>query len=251
MKIQNLKKNIFLNSEISGKPYLTKFFLYHYRFFDINSKSNGTFKNLKFFPISFNSQVSLPLILNYGNPNSRLKILVNCLKILRFFTFQKSFLKKKLVLQQIKKKNSGFVIQTWTFSIDSFDRFYYYSLTILPYMWISYGLEKCVLITDVMGNLTFATDDITFFHHYLDEKHLDWDKQFFFSFNWYFKKIKKLPSKIFFFFLPFIKGLLSRLLWSSICFNCNRGHGGWLPFSKFSKTIFFNNSVFFAKNFWF
>jgi len=111
MKKQKLSE-INLNLTISGKSCLTKFFLYHYRFFDINNKSNGTLKNLKFLPNNFNSQVSLPLILNYGNSNSRIKILINCLRIINFFTFQKSFLKKKLSLQQIKKKNSGFVIQT-------------------------------------------------------------------------------------------------------------------------------------------
>lgn len=236
-------------NKVTGKSFITKFFLSHYRFFDLNSKTNGNLKNINFLPKSFNSQVSLPIIINFGNLNSKVKILINCLRIIKFFTYQKSFLKKRLVLQQIKKKNSGFVIQSWTFKIESFDRFFYYALTILPYLRISYGSDRPVLLSNTQGNLSIAIDDITFFSHYIDEKHLDWDKQFFFTFNWVYKKKIIFPTKIEFFKLPFIKALISWILWSSLCFNCNRGHPGWLPFSKFSKTVFFNNTTFFSKNF--
>jgi len=40
------------------------------------------------------------------------------------------------------------------------------------------------LVTDGLGTLTFAIDDITFFSHYLEEKHVEWDKKFLFSFRW-------------------------------------------------------------------
>lgn len=242
-------KPLATNNLITGKSFITKFFLNHYRFFDINNKTNGNLNNINFLPKSFNLQVSLPLILDFGNINVKVKILMNCLWIIKFFTFQKSFLKKRIILQQIKKKNSGFVIQSWTFWVESFDRFFYYALTIIPYLRLSYGLDWSILLSDTQGNLSIAIDDITFFSHYIDEKHLDWDKQFFFSFSWVYKNKIKLPKKVLFFWLPFIWDLISWILWSSLAFNCVRGHSGWLPFSKFSKTIFFNNDIFFSKSF--
>ena len=71
--------NIHNVNSMQGKSFITKFFLTHYRFFDLNNKSNGTLKNVSFFPKSFNSQVSLPIHFDSGNINFKVKILLNCL----------------------------------------------------------------------------------------------------------------------------------------------------------------------------
>ena len=234
-------------TNFTSESYAVKSFLQINRYFDLKTKTNGNLNNLLFFPINFNSQVTLPLVLTFGNSTSKLKLVLICLNIIQLFTNQKSFLKKRLVMQQIKKKNSGFIIQTKTFKQSSFDNLYYYMLTILPYMRVSYGIEWCAIVTDGQGTLTFALNDITFFAQHLDEKHLSWERKFFFSFEWVTKIINKKKKR--FFFLPFIKCMLDRVLWSSINFWCNRGHGGWTTFSKFSKTIFFYNNLFFSKNF--
>lgn len=250
-----MRKNKYLSinnnklESIQGKSFITKFFLINYRFFDLNNKCNGGLKNISFFPKSFNSQVSLPIYFESGNINFKVKILLNCLRIIKFFTFQKSFLKKKIIMEQVKKKNAGFVIQSRTFRLESFNRFFYYALTILPYLKLSYGFDRSKLLSDTQGNLSLAIDDITFFSHYINEKHLEWERQFFFTFSWVYKRKIKLPKRNFFFFLPFIKDLISWLLWGGLCFTCYRGHSGWLPFAKFSKTIFFNNLNFFSKNY--
>jgi hypothetical protein len=33
--------------------------------------------------------------------------------------------------------------------------------------------------------------------------------------------------------------------------NCNRGHSGWLEFSKISNHVFLSDNYFFKWNFWF
>ncbi len=226
-----------------------KLFLINYRFFDLNSKMNGSLSNVMFFPASFSTAVTLPLILLVGNADTKLRIILNCLKIIWFFTFQTSFLKKWIVTQQIKKKNSGFVLQTKTVKAYSYDRLFYYVLTILPYLRVSYGTERGALVTDGLGGLTFTVDDITFFSHYLDEKHVEWDKKFLFSFQWVDKLRIKSKFSGWFFFLPFIRGMLFWVLWSSIGLKCHWGHSGWMEFSKFSSTVINSNSIFFKKNF--
>jgi hypothetical protein len=117
-------------------------------------------------------------------------------------------------------------------------------------MKISYGSERCVILSNSEGNISFSLDDIAFFSHYLNEKHLEWDKKFYLSFQWNFKTLNNKVSKVIkFFTLPFIKSMVTRLLWSSLSLKCLRGHGGWLNFSKFPSVVFFSNSNFFSKNF--
>ncbi len=229
----------------------SNFFLQNYRYFDLTLKTNGTLNNITFLPEKFNSNISLPLILAHGNNTSKIKIILTCLRIIKLFTFQKSFIKKWLVFQQIKKKNSGFVLQTKTFSSTSFERFYYYILTIFPYLRVSYGSSANIFLSDILGVITFNLADITYFSNFLKEKHLDWERQFIFFFNWVAKKKISKSKKIKFFFINFIQGMVNRVLWSSLGLRCSRGHGGWVEFSKFSKTIFYENTKFFQKNFWF
>ena len=226
-----------------------KLFLVNYRFFDLNSKMNGSLNNIMFFPNSFSTAVTLPLILTVGNVDAKLWIILNCLRIIRFFTFQTSFLKKWIITQQIKKKNSGFVLQTKTVKSYSYDWLFYYVLTILPYLRVSYGTERGALVTDGLGTLTFAIDDITFFSHYLEEKHVEWDKKFLFSFRWVDKFRVKNNFIWRFFFLPFIWGMFFWILWSSMGLRCNWGHSGWMEFSKFSSTVVNSTPIFFKKNF--
>lgn len=240
--------DLFEHENFSGYSFCIKFFFQNYRYFDIKTKSNGTLNRTNYLPNNFKYQTTLPLILDYGNLNFKLRTVLQCLNIIKFFTYQKSFLKKKLILQQLKKKNSGFVLQSKVSRSYSFIRFYYFILTIIPYMKVSYGIDWCVILSNLQGNMSFGLDDIAFFSHYLNEKHLEWDKKFYFSFQWVYKKnFSNLKSN--FFFLPFIKSMLNRLFWSSLSLKCFRGHGGWLTFSKFPLVVFNSNSKFFSKNF--
>lgn len=226
-----------------------KLFLINYWFFDLNTKLNGSAWNVGFLPDTLLIYVSLPLLLFAGNTDTKLKIIVNCLWVIKFFTFQKSFLKKWIVMQQIKKKNSGFVLQTkcvWSYS---YDWLFYYIITILPYLWVSYGIERGALITDGWGALGFTIDDITFFAHYFDEKYVEWDKKFMFSFWWVAKRMWSCFTYWRFFLLPFVRGMIFWLLWSSIGLKCIWGHSGWMEFSKFSSTVINSDHIFFWKNF--
>lgn len=237
--------------DLWGSSSRSNFFLQHYRYFDLNTKMNGSLNNIKLLPEKFTSNVSLPLVLPQGNNNFKLKTILTCLRVIKLFTFQKSFIKKRLVFQQIKKKNSGFVLQTKTRDYQSFQWFYYYILTIFPYLWISHGAETNIFLSDTLGVISFNLVDVTYFSHLLQEKHLEWERQFTFIFSWNSKHCLSLPRKASFLSLNFIWGMIYWVLWSSLGLKCNWGHGGWLEFSKFSKTIFFSNSKFFMKNFWF
>lgn len=237
------------NDNYTGNSFSIKFFFQNYRYFDIKTKSNGTINWVNFLPTNFKYQVTLPLILDYGNSNFKLWTVLECLNIIKFFTFQKSFLKKKLVLQQLKKKNSGFVLQSCVKKSYSYIWFYYFILTIIPYMKVSYGTERCSILSNIDGNISFSLDDIAYFSHYLDEKYLEWDKIFYFSFQWVFWKFNHKNKNMNFFILPFVKSMLTWLLWSSLSLQCLWGHGGWLNFSRFPSVVFHSNSNFFAKNY--
>lgn len=245
-------KNIQLpeDSNYDANAYMLKFFLKNNRYFDIKTKTNGTLNNLLLLPITFNSQVTLPIVLPRGSLNSRINVMLTCLYIINLFTNQTSFLKKKITLQQVKKKDSGFVLQSWTFRYYSFDKLYFYIITILPFMRVSYDIPRCNEVVDEQGSLTFALDDITYFANKLNDEQLGWQWQFFFSFWWVMRRINCNTKKSFF-FLPFIKNMVWRILWSSLSLRCKLGHGSWTNEIRFSKTMFFYNNLFFSKNFWF
>lgn len=225
----------------------SKLFFQNYRYFDILTKTNGSLNLSQYYPDNFKISVTLPVIIESGTPLSWLKFILNCLKIIRFFTFQKSFLKKKIDLQQLKKWNSGFVLISSSNKDFSYNWFFYYILTILPYLWISYLNEMGTILSDIRGNISFHLNDISFFANFLDKKHIEWDWQFSFFFSW--EKNIKVPNRLIFFKLPFVEGMLKWIFWSSLGLSCVWGHGGWLTFTKFSTVIFHSNKLFFGWNF--
>jgi hypothetical protein len=186
-----------------------------------------------------------------GTSDTKIKLLLNCLRVIWFFSFQKSMIKKRLKLQQIKKKNSGFILATNLFYNVSFRQLPFIIFTILPYLKMSYGRERSNVLSNPQGELSLAVSDITFFSHYLNEKHVEWDRQFNFSFSFKNKKISRRLWNAYFFHSTLLQGFLKRLFWSALTLNCNRGHSGWLEFSKISNHVFLSNNYFFKWNFWF
>lgn len=247
------KNNVFYQPtkfELNNFTWIYKFFLENYRYYDISIKSNGTFWSTIDLPQTFNSNVTLPLVSTQNDNTAKLKFLMQSLRLIWLFTFQKSFIKKKLILQQQKKKSSCYILQTKTTYNYSYNRFFYYLLTILPYTRLSYGYDKAIVVSDIQGCINFNILDLTFFSNIIKDKLIHWDRQINFSFNWILKKIKnKRPNREFFIKIPFVKSMFFRLMWSSVGLKCSRGHGGWSTFSKFTKTVIYSNKIFFWKNF--
>lgn len=234
---------------VNSSNWITKFYKINYRLFDIMAKTNGSLNHFKHFPKSTNLIITLPLITTQSDSVSKLKFLLHALWVIKLFTFQWSFILRKLILQQQKKKSSYYIL--WSEVNGNYSDWLLtdYLLTIIPYTWVSYGFDWAILISDAEGNIIFNITDLTFFSSFIKEKITNWDKQItvLFSVSWQ-KKIN-CQWKFSFLYLSFIKVLLSWIFWSSLSLTCERGHGGWTTFSKFSKVVIHSNKIFFSKNF--
>jgi hypothetical protein len=94
--MRSLKKKIQLQEDFNydANAYMLKFFLKNNRYFDIKTKTNGVLNNLLFLPTTFNSQVTMPIVLPKGSLNSRINVMLICCYIINLFTNQATFLKK-------------------------------------------------------------------------------------------------------------------------------------------------------------
>ena len=239
----------FINKQTTF-TWVGKFFLENQWHYDIITKTNGTLNNKLSLPTKFQTLATLSLVSTESDSIGKLKFLIHSLRLIRFFTFQKSFIWKKLILQQKKKKSSCYVLQTIAKKNYSLQRLYYFLITIIPYMNVVYGYDWLILISDTKGNINFTTNDISFFSSFLEEKIIGWDRQITIIFSWMWESIKIISTRQNFFLnIPFIWNMFSRLLWSSLGLVCGWGHGGWLYFSKFSKGIIYSNKNLFNKNF--
>lgn len=237
--------NVLHNHNWIGKIMLVKYWI-----FDMLSKTNGSLNQIKYFPSSFDSIVTLPLVSNQGDGVSKLKFLIYSLWVVKLFTFQSSFIWKKLLLQQQQKKSSCYILQSKVGKHLSNNRLFYYLFTIIPYLWISYGYDRLIVLSDPQGNINLSISELTCFTTFVDEKLSTWDRQILITFNWVWaNNVPLFGNKLFFVGLPFIRNLLNWILWSSFSMTCGWGHGGWLSFSKFSKAAVYANKIFFSKNF--
>jgi len=234
---------------VNSVNWITKFYKINYRLFDIMAKTNGCLNNFQYFPKSTKVIITLPLVTTQSDSSAKLKFLVHALRVIRLFTFQWSSILKKLVLQQQKKKNSCYILRTTSSGKYADWLLTDYILTIIPYTRISYGFDWAILISDSEGNIIFNITDLIFFSSLIKEKITNWDRQITILFNCFWQKKINSCTQTFFFNLPFVKTLFSRIFWSSLSLTCERGHGGWTIFSKFSKAVVHSNKIFFSKNF--
>lgn len=248
----NQNNNIYLTDTkqlINCGNWITKFYKINYWLFDIMAKTNGCLNHFQYFPKSNNLIITLPLITTQSDSTSKLKFLLHALKVIKLFTFQWSFILKKLILQQQKKKSSYYILRSKVHGNCSNWLLTDYILTIIPYTRVSYGFDWVTLISDSEGNIIFNITDLTYFSSLIKEKITNWDRQITVLFFLLWKKKLNCCRKFFILNLSFIKILLSRIFWSSLSLACERGHGGWTTFSKFSKVVVHSNKIFFSKNF--
>lgn len=224
-KIKKLKIIDFINK---------KFYLNTW-VFDISIKSNNLINKIEQMPMSFKFNVTLPLLPFNVDGNNRLKLIFNSLKLLTIFSRSKSFLSEYKVIQKNKKWMQGGIINSFNHNFDNSSVLPLFSLIAFPYIWISEGSSKFLLLSDSSGNLTFNFSEVSFLTKFLNESYIGWNKTISFNLTLNNPKIKHNLSKY-----NFISSIINRIVWSSISLKCVRGHGAFTQMSVVNK-LFINN----------
>jgi hypothetical protein len=223
-KIKKLKNSDFINKKFYSNIWI----------FDISTKSNNLITKIEQMPMSFKLNITLPLLPFNVDGSNWLKLIFNSLKLLTIFSTSKSFLSEFWMIQWNKKWIQGGVVVSHNYNFNNFNVLPLLSLVAFPYIWISEGESKFLLLSDTSGNLTFSFSEISFLAKFLTESYIGWNKPI--TCNLTFKKIKyftKLNK------YPFVVAMLNRLLWSSLSFKCVWGHGAFTN-SSVVKWIFKN-----------
>lgn len=209
-KIKKLKIIDFINKKFYQNTWI----------FDISTKSNNLITKIEQMPMSFYLNITLSLLPFYTDGINWIKLIVNSLKLLTIFSKKKSFLSEFLTIQWNKKRMQGVIIKTNNYYFYNFNILSTLSLIAFPYIWISEGLNKFLLLSDTTGNLTFAFSEISFLAKFLNENYIGWNKKI--NFNLVLKKNKK---KHFLDKYSFLISMLNWVWWSSISLRCVWGHG--------------------------
>lgn len=219
----------FLNDNVYKK------FYNNLRVFDISLKSNTIITKIEQIPNSMQLNVTLPLLPLTAEGNSKLKIILNSLKLVSIFSRKKAYLKRYLTLQWNKKWSQGLIISSELKFLKNFNIISLLTLISFPYIRLSEGISKFLLLSDSSGNVSFSIREIAQLGDLLNEDFIGWNKNI--QFNLSFSR----NTNNYFLTSPFLKNIYNWLLWSSVGLTCSRGHGSWsnlLIVKKIYKNVY-------------
>lgn len=226
----NRKIKIFKVTDFINKKFYSNIWI-----FDVSIKSNNLLTKIEQMPMSFKFNVTLPLLPFNSDGISRLKMIFNSLKLLTIFSKSKSYLSTFWIIQKNKKWLQGGIVSSFNYKINNISTLPLFSLVAFPYIWISEGNSKFMLLSDGSGNLNFTISEISFLIKFLNENFIGWNKTICFNFILNNPTIKNNLSSY-----KFITSMVNWLIWSSLNFKCVRGHGAFTTTSKVNK-LFINN----------
>lgn len=231
--LNNLNINKFCHEKTKLKLN-TKYYYDAIWIFDLNCKFNGFFLKNKYLSLNLNIFFSTPFMPLVHENLVRIWLLLNSIKICKFFTHQNATIKKLLTTLKKTKKITIAIIQTKVWKQKSFTIMSEFNLMILPYLKFSSTIKQFWLFCDNTGGLSFFFNEIVFFTSFLDENFIGWNKNSIISmqlFSFFKKNIWLVKYLNFFFLIPFIFSMTARIIWSSLGFCCQWGHGGWSDFN--------------------